>query len=233
VAATIVSLHHAALFMRTETRANLIFITVFLLIALPGIYKLTGKAYKAGGRDPAMRTAVRGEWAYMDPTPQVRDLPRVVPPRIGQIVQKTAARLERMQPGFTAIVRSENSIPVMSRDLGLQLLGSGNDGGKYQVGLFGWNSKYAPLPSQFKITGKRGDAEVTGEVTNFEPMNLPVELRMDLQDVGYIMPPDSLMWLIVTFPGETPIDSMSVHFELDQTTIDDEMKLPKPPTTMP
>jgi hypothetical protein len=115
----------------------------------------------------------------------------------------------------------------MSRDLGLQLIGTGSDSGHYRVALFGWNSKYAPLPTQYKIVGTRGGDDVPGEVTGYEPMNLPVELRMDLQDVGYIIPPDSLLWLIVTFPGDTPIDSVKVHFTLDKTTIDDEMKLPK------
>jgi hypothetical protein len=223
--------------MKRETRANLIFITIFLLVAIPGVFKLTMKAYNSGGRDPAMRRPVRGEWAYMDPTPQVRDLPRVVPPGIGRFVWRTADRLERMQPGYRSIVPPDGAMPVMSERLGLQLLGTGSSGGSFHLGLLAWNSKYAPLPTQFTIVGQRGGVEVEGKLTAYEPMNLPVELRMDLQETGYIVPPDSLMWMIVSFAGDQPIDSMRSHFTLDATVIDDELKLPRMsmanPTTNP
>ena len=138
-----------------------------------------------------------------------------------------------MQPGYKSIVVSESATPVMSDRLGLQLLGSGSSGGMFQIGLLAWNSKYAPLPSQYTIVGQRGGAEVKGELTAYEPMNLPVELRMDLQDAGFIVPPDSLMWMIVNFPGEGPIESIRTHFARDAIVIDDEMKLVRSATTMP
>lgn len=216
--------------MRKDTRANLIFLTLFLLLALPGIFKLTRDAYKTGGRDPAMRPVVRGQWAYMDPTPQVRDLPRVVPPGIARFVSRFAERLERMQPGLKSIVTETSTQAVMSDALSLQVIGLGasqdDAGGKFHVGLFAWNSKYAPLPSQYTITGHRGAETVSGQMTGYEPVNLPVELRVELQDYGYIMPPDSLLWVIVSFPGAAPLDSITVHYTLDKVTIDDQLVLP-------
>lgn len=215
--------------MKRDTRANLIFLIIFVALALPGIIKLTRHSYVTGGRDPAMRPAVRGAFAYMDPTPPV-GMPRVVPPSVAEFIQRTAERLEKMQPGLHSIIRPNDQRPVMSSALNLQLLGRGANTGHYNVALFGWNSHYAPLPELYDITATRGGEQVKGQMTSYEPGVLTLEVRSELQDFGYVVPPDSVLWMIITFPGEAPVDSVTVKYHLDKTSLNDWMPLAAPAT---
>ena len=213
--------------MKRETRVNLIFLALLLMIMVPVIFKLTKRAYRSGGRDPAMRPAVRTAFAYMDPTPPA-GLPRTVPPGIARFVQRMGERLITMQPGLRSIVSRIDAPPLMSDRLNLQVLAMGASGGKHRVGLFGWNSRYAPLPVLYEITGTRGDESVRGEMLEYEQQNLPIQLRSELQEYGYIVPPDSVLWLIATFPGEAPVDAIRVHYQLDNTVLIDTITLRAP-----
>ena len=209
--------------MTKDTRANLIFLCLFFAVALPGIYKLTMKAYKPGGRDPVMRRAVRGEFAYMDPSPPV-GLVRVVPPGVERMMQRTAGRLVKMQPGLQSVV-APGQPPVMSQGLHLQVLAMGGHQGKFRVALFGWNPRYAPLPDQYEITATRGSETVKGQMLEYEPQNLQLELRSELQDYGYVVPPESVLWFVATFPGELPVDTIQVDYRLEKFRVVDRIDL--------
>ena len=219
--------------MKRETRVNLIFLSILLVLTLPGIVILTRRGYQSGGRDPAMRPMVRTEFAYMDPSPP-QGLPRVVPPGVGRFIQRTASRLQTMQPGLRSIVDSPAAQPVMSDALNLQLLGYGPNGGKFRVALFGWNSRYAPLPELYEFTGTRGGETIRGEMREYEPQNLPIEIRSELQEYGYVVPPDSVLWFVVTFPGEAPVETVRVSYKLEKTQLLDTISLaPALATTTP
>jgi hypothetical protein len=220
--------------MSRETRANLIFISVLILLMAPPITMTLIKRWKEPGRN-LMPPPIRGSLTYIDRTAGVaKHMPRVVPPRLGRFVVTVAERLMRLQPGLVSRVGDGRFAPIMSEQLYLQAIAEGAHEAKYRVALIGWAGDFIPIESMYKFTGTRRDGTVhSGRLESYEMQNMPIELRKELQEHGYILPPDGLIWMIVTFDGERPVDSISMEYRSDRTSLVDTIRLRELPTTSP
>ena len=107
----------------------------------------------------------------------------------------------------------------------MEYLGGGAGDEKYYVALLGWDRHFAPLPSLYEFVAARGAQKIPAKMSAYEGANLPIDLRSELQRYGYILPPDSVIWIILEVPGSEPIDSVSVHYKIDRKTIDDRIIL--------
>ena len=210
--------------MKSETRANLIFITIFLGLSLPGLVIMLTRSIRTSGL-AVPPPPVRGVFAYMDPTPQFEGLPRVTPPAAARFVHRVVNRLTTMQPGLRSVLEDATNAPIMSRRLSLQLIALGAHENTYRVAVIGWHPRFNPLPALYQFTGQRGATSVAGVLGQYEQQNLSLEVRSELRDYGYIIPPESVMWMIVSFPGAEPVDAMTLRYRFDQTVVDDELKI--------
>lgn len=213
--------------MKSETRANWIFLAIFMLLMGPGLVMLTIKGYKrgaAGINPPAPKTVA----AYNNPDPQNPALPRVVPPQTAEFVSSIAYRLLKLQPELKRVTDSDGK-PLMSEGRAYEIIAVGHSATSQFVALLGWNRTLAPLPSLFTITA---DGKVPAKLTAYEQLNMPLELRDELQLYNYVKPPDSVMWMIIEVPGG-PVEKLDIRFEIDQKQVEDTLTLPRSSTTNP
>ena len=211
--------------MKRETRANLIFIVVLIVLMVPGI---TITIMKRGGKfgrtiqPPPTREAL----SFIDQTAGIaKHMPRVVPPQIGRFVAQMANKIGGMQRGLTSLVGDGRFAPVMSEKLYFQAIARGAYADKYRVALIGWSGALLPLPKLYAFAGERDGQALAGTLESYETQNMPIELRQELQAYGYILPPDGFIWLIVSFDGVGPIDSMTMRYAEGKTRIDDAIDL--------
>ncbi len=218
--------------MKSETRANWIFLAVFMAVMAPGLTIMTMKAYKkgaAGMNPPAPQSAV----VYNDPNPANPALPRIVPPATSEFVDSIATQFLHLQSGLVRIGSGPDAKPVMSEKRSLQCIATGADGGAFHVALIGWNSKFAPLPSLFQFTAHRGAKEWPAKLNAYEQKMLTLDVRAELQRYGYMLPPDSVIWMILEVPGTDPIDSLEMRYSIDGKTLDDRINVAFAATTQP
>lgn len=206
--------------MTKETRANLIFLTVIVVLTAPGLILFVIKHLDrpARGLEPP---PVRTRFAYMDRTPQIAGLSRVTPPATGRFVANVTRQVLSMQSGLQSLVGAGRFDAVMSEQLYFQVVAVGASKGIYRVALIGWTEKLAPLPTLYTITGARGQATVPGSLVAYESRNMPLEIRKELQDYGYILPPSGVLWMIVEFPGEAPVERCAIEYRMDDQVIRD------------
>ena len=105
--------------MKRETRANLLFLALFLAVSLPGAVILFKKKLDPNASRMGMPEFVRRRLPYMAPlaTPD-SEVMRVIPPLTGAWVEE----LNREQGGGAAVFMNGRS-PVTSDDRILQVTG--------------------------------------------------------------------------------------------------------------
>ena len=217
--------------MKSETRANWIFLGIFLLIMGPGLTMLTMKAYKkgaAGMNPPAPKTVA----SYNNPNPQSPFLPRVVPPQTAAFVESLVYRISNLRPGLQRRKQSDGA-PLMSDRLTLELLAAGKVGSDQYVAMVGWDRRFAPLPDLYRFSASQGDASVPLKVVAYEQVNLPLDVRSELQQYGYLLPPDSVIWMVVQSASGPEIDQIHLRYEIEGKLVEDRLDLTEvaPPTT--
>lgn len=218
--------------MKSETRANWIFLAIFMCVMGPGLIMLTAKAYKkgaAGMSPPAPKTTV----AYMNPTPQNPSLPRVLPPQTGSFIDSIAARLIDMHKGIIRVDRNEKSVPVLSAQRSLELVAAGPRGGTFSIALVGWHKDFLPLPDLYQFKAIRGQAAAPVKLIGYEQQLLPIDVRAELQKYGYLLPPDGVVWMLLEIEGAEPIDELELAFTLHGKVFNDRLKMPQPATVPP
>lgn len=214
---------------KSETRANWIFLALFMLVMAPGLTVLTMKAYKKGaaGMNPPAPQSVS---AYNNPNPQDPSLPRLVPPITAGFVEAIAQRLGQLQPELIRVARVGGSNPAMSEKRLLELVSSGRSEDATYLGLIGWDRTFAPLPSLYRFTVEREGTEVPATLMAYEQLNLPIEARSELQQYGYTLPPDSVLWMILKIQGTGPTDRLKMHYAIDGKSVEDALSIAPPAT---
>lgn len=213
--------------MKSETRANWIFLALFMLVMGPGLIILTMKAYKKGaaGMNPPAPQSVS---SYNNPNPQNPALPRVVPPQTAGFVDAITQRLQQLQPELIRAERVRGSLPTMSEKRLLEFVAAGEGKDASFIGLVGWDRTFAPLPSLYRFTAVRGEREAPATMLAYEQLNLPIEARSELQSYGYTLPPDSVLWIILKMEGSGPVDRLKMHYTIDGRTLEDVLSIAPP-----
>lgn len=212
-----------------ERRANLVFIVTLLLLTLPGMVMLVVKKLSKPPSDaPPMMNPVRGRLAYMDTTMggYVDRRERFVPPLTGDFVAAYAARQLFYHPGLVSIVESPGWKPVMSEDLSTQVLALDRTSGNQAVMLLCWEGDAKPIIENWSFLGMASGREVAGTVTGIESYNLPLEVRRELRSSGFVLPPASVVWLLVSFDAPDPVDELSVRYSGLTGSIQTRIRLP-------
>ena len=182
--------------MRRETRFNLIFLIVFILVALPGAVilfrkKMDPTAHRLDQPDPVLHRL-----PYMVPPPAPPDIKWIVPDKTQAWVESLTAPAPTLSSGPPG----PQWEPVISPDHLLQVLSVAPAPVETAIVLLFWTDMGAgsPAPELFSVTvDKTGKARVA-EVKSVE---LPREVRRELVMGGFVRPPQSVMVLTVVVQG--------------------------------
>ena len=178
--------------MPRDTRANLIFLTIFLGISLPGAVILFKKKLDPTARPMYLPSAPSNTIAYMDPR-EAPQLKRYSPERTGQWMATTAR--ER----GVANVLMRDGLPVMSSGRSFQVVGLSRSGAATVVHLVGWQSLL-----NVKVLARQAGQTHEGEVVSSSGVALPDEVRDELIRAGFAKPPRQVEWMTLSFAGINP-----------------------------
>ena len=193
--------------MRRETRINLIFLTVFVIFALPGAVvlfrkKLDPTAHRLDQPDPVLHRL-----PYMSPLPAPPDIKWIVPDRTQAWVKSLTAPI----PTISAGPPGPQWEPVISADHLLQVLKFEPRSSDNHLTLLLWRELPEPRPEEFVVTVD----QTTARVVSANSTPLPPEVRHELVMVGFVRPPKDVVLLEVNVPRMSA--SRSQRVELSYT----------------
>ena len=177
--------------MERQTRANLIFLIVFLALSLPGAVILFKKKLDPSAPRLDMPDAVTHRLPYLTPLPVPPGMKWIVPDRTFQWLKNLSQQTATTQP-YSAAPPGPEWEPVISPDHRLQVL---TLSGK-QLELMIWEADLEPKPRLFAVKADETAAQVSA--VSEEPV--PQEVRRELVQLGYTKPPKNVMLLKATLP---------------------------------
>lgn len=187
--------------MRKESRANIIFFLVLLVLILPGFVILMRKKL-AGPTDPAhLPTLIPHQAAYIQPEPVPPRAPRIEPPAVRAWV--TRELHDRVDPNATVARDSTGTGAVVSDRFATQLVHASDR----QIVLLVWSADSDPLTVTIGTS--------SGEESNLELtrtwIDVPKNIRHALQNVGYTDPPERIAWVQIALSRTLPSGKTSVY----------------------
>src|SRR4051812_6702875 len=182
--------------MRRETRANLLFLLIFLGISLPGAVILFKKKLDPTATPLGMPDFVRKRLPYMVPLPTPDDqVLRVVPPLTGEWV----AGLARDRAGGAAVL-TRGPLPVTSRDRIVQLVAMTEEKAAATTAyLLAWEGGYGEEAARYRVTATSAGETIPGRVVSATAISMPTPVKRELMSGGYIKPSANVTWIEVRF----------------------------------
>jgi hypothetical protein len=203
--------------VKRETRANVIFLTVFLALCIPGATILFIKQLRPGAPRLAQPDAVLRQLPYMASLPVPPGTRWIVPGRTRDWLEEqrharmgTHAMLSANPPG-------PDWEPVISSDHKLQVVALINGPSTTSVDMILWDSKLRGNVELYSIS-IRGTSPpfppVLGRIEGVEQLTVPQEVRRELVDLGYTHPPTRVTRVRAEFQWKAVLDS-KVRLSLD------------------
>jgi hypothetical protein len=179
--------------MTRETRSNLVFLAIFLAISLPGAVILVKKKMQPGAAPAALSRPdpVRRQLPYMAPQVTSDKVVRYVPPTTRQwLIEVDRSR------GGTGEFLVRDRLPPLSVDRTVQVLNVNLTDSSMSLIL--WED----------VRDVRDVLDVNVEIDSrrakhidIHAIDVPPEIRSELQDGGFVTPPKRLVWLRATASG--------------------------------
>jgi hypothetical protein len=177
--------------MKRETRFNLVFLCIFLAVAIPGGVKLFKKKLDPSSPPLFMPDYVRRRLPYMASQLSPPQVVRYVPDKTGQWV----GELARARAGADVLMHGRD--PIISSDHLIQLATLKPIGEGTAIGLLVWDTRHGTDASGFKIEVRTGDQTATITVT-VHTVSVPDDVHKELKYEGVIRPPREVLWLTAT-----------------------------------
>jgi hypothetical protein len=178
--------------MTREQRANLIFVSVLILLIAPGAYILLSKKLRGTSDPNFMPDPVSVSAAYNQPLPVQPGLPRVEPPEARQWIGNLLK--DRIDPE-TSVLRDPSGGPVVTDSFRTQVAQLSRHDTLASAWLVVWDDRNDLTASQPAIVVYQGPARYQSSGRNLERLDVPVTVRHALQKVGYLDPPKRI-WLV-------------------------------------
>jgi len=181
--------------MRRDTRANLIFLLIFLGVSLPGAVILFKKKLDPTAAPLGMPDFVRKRLPYMVPLPTPDEqVIRVVPPLTGEWV----SQLARERAGGAAVL-TRGPLPITSNDRIVQLVAMRDEAAATTVFLLAWEGGYGQDATRYRVTATSAGESMTGRVASATAIPMPTPVKRELMSGGYIKPSANVTWIEVRF----------------------------------
>lgn len=205
--------------MKRETKINIVFAVLLVALVAPGGVILFKKKSQPGERAIGSPDPVRTTTAWMDPYP-AGNVERLAPVLalqwVGALtIDGVKGDWERVhRPGEVAVVGAERPMitpghvgeakfygqnpsgnadkQVMSEHRWFQVVSKGKDGDRSWWRIIVWDADTRGSRGSFSARVKGSDqAEWTdAKVDGVHEVNMPIDVRHELQEAGYVMPPE-------------------------------------------
>jgi len=185
--------------MSRETRLNLIFLAVILVLLLPGAILLWRKSIAPDAPRRDLPDAVPTTVTFMDPQPVPPGMRRVAPPKTMQWF----AQIVRERAGHQAItdLTDSDGLPLMSDDKTFQLAAVREAPPATRLWFVFWDPADADFFRGAHWTLATHDQRLEGAGKGYEEITIPNGVRDELGANGLLKPPKILAWREVEFPA--------------------------------
>lgn len=215
--------------MSRESRANLIFLAIFLAIALPGAIVLVRKKLDPAAAPMGGPPTVKDRLVYFDPLESPPGFKRLVP----TITANWVGDLARDRFGTTAVPRRVDadgqSSPILSENRLVQLVGVQSSSSTQRIALLVWNVPREGGDVTIAIDAATGEKTVPVGAIATESIPLPPQIIKDLHGSGLATPPQRV--LLAEFALDWPLSSRGVELTIRLTTargiVVDRLTLPE------
>jgi len=192
-----------------ETRYNLIFIVILLVLMVPGGVMLFRKKLEPTERPMYLPDPVRQTVAYMSPEETPPGMSRVAPQHTTNWVAGMKADIAGLA---TARPRDELGMPLMSQSKSFEVVTyAGDDHEGFRVLVLFWRPP--PEAQAWSIGGQGGRVEFSREFA------LPNRVREELGAHGVLVPPKRVTFQSIHF-AEPPSGEWALTLSDDQRTSD-------------
>jgi hypothetical protein len=189
---------------------------------------MVSKKLKSEGK-PTFPPGVRHQLAYMDPTAgESKAHLRVVPPVTGDWVGSIAHNRRQFAPGLALVVTGTAWKPVMGTHRSMQLLGFDQVDGRARAMVLIWDERALPISKQYEFTLKTDSQTLVAELDGMVGDGLPLNVRDELQNFGYIRPPTRAIWALFSASTSEPVRSLAFRFTSTRAILQDEIVLNQP-----
>lgn len=206
--------------MTRETRANLIFLVLFVLISIPGLLMLVKKKMDPTRRPMWMPDSVKRHMVYVDPTDAPESMPRLVPALTANWVADEA----RVRFGAARVPsQNDGTEPVMSDRRLAQLVWRQDEGQGMKLGLLIWNLPRGSSDVVFDLRAADGPAVIDSQ--DLQP--LPPAVKRDIQDSGFPNPPQEVLWIGAHLArgGDSGPQDLSLRVEVNGRAFSDTLRI--------
>jgi hypothetical protein len=195
--------------MTRETRLNVVFLVLFLAASVPGGVMLFLKKLDPAEAPMYLPKPVRKTLAAVDPTPAPPQVERVIGPVTVRWLDR-ASMLSAVQGGGATGERSRISPgdPLRASEVltsvrrSFQLLRRGWNGDRLLIEAMIWDpSLFVAGPDEnpyVTLDGPKIDAS-SGTVVSSEVVDVPLDVRRELQSLGFVDPPAKVRMMTVAF----------------------------------
>jgi hypothetical protein len=185
--------------MKSETRANIIFLAIFLAISLPGAAILFKKKLDPSAAPMYLPDPIHQRLPYMAPQWTPDEVRRVIPLLTGQWVEQ----INREQ-GAGKEMLLHNRLPLISNDRMLQVTAMHYTQERLNVYAIVWESEDEFDAVNYKTSISTGTATQPGRVVAVRKIMMPMAVRNELMNEGYVKPSQFVSWFELQFDGFPP-----------------------------
>ena len=179
--------------MTRESRSNLIFLVVLLAASLPGMFLLGRKALRGEGGLNASPPSRNVNTPYLHPVSVDAETVRTVPPRTLLFVDEVSQGFVD-RPADRPIGAGGRPLPVVSDGRHFEVLFADGE----TIALLLWHHARGPAEVD-EIAATVGGT--SAEVVRIEPVEVPEDVREELQGYGYPRPPTTASLVEIKLPA--------------------------------
>jgi hypothetical protein len=199
--------------VKRETRINLLFLTLFLAISLPGAVILFKKKLAPGAARMDQPDAIVRQLPYMAPIPVPPGVKWIVPPRTRQWLENLNRRFGNGDL-LSASDDPQRWQPVISDDHVVQEVSVGQSSTGVTISLLIWDPSLESDSADYSFTAKVDGQSVPARIQSSQPVAVPDEMKRELMSLNLIRPPAKVIWI------EVVIDGMDQNPKLEQLRMD-------------
>jgi hypothetical protein len=177
-----------------ETRLNLWFLAIFLIISLPGAVILFIKKLDPSASRMDEPDAVRMQLPYMAPVPAPPEMRWMVPP----VTHRWLTDLTQQKTGgpmASAVPPGPEWEPVISPDHRLQVMSVRAAGGTTHLALTVWDTPLSDDASRINPKFQANGHELPASIVRNGSIEIPAPIRYELVNLGFAHPPARIEWI--------------------------------------
>lgn len=190
--------------MKRETRINLLFVGLFLVISLPGAVILFRKKLDPNASRMDQPDAIVRQLPYMAPPPAPPGMKWVVPPKTRQWLIDLNHRFGSGDDLLTATDDTTKWQPVISEDHILQVVSVSHSESMVSLSLLIWEPSLNGVADAYSFNADAGVRSFAGQVLSCQKIAVPADIKRELMGLNMIRPPAKVTWMAVEFPGLAP-----------------------------